>query len=134
MSEPYIMAAQAIVVGLIMFGGQVLVARLSKKAQTEQTEVDSQAKATEAWQQYAEKMEQRLNTLEARFAEVEAQHEEDRRRLRALERRRENDRDLIRTLVHRLRWAFAEIKRLGGVVPEHYDSLPDRAELRMTTD
>lgn len=134
MGEPMLQAVQAVLVAVISVGGTVVVGRLSKRAQGEQTEVDAQAKATEAWQGYAEKMEERLDRLEERFQEAERKHEEDRRRIRRLERERENDRDLIRRLVYRLRWALNEIRRLGGTVPDHYDSLADSAEGRLEVE
>lgn len=134
MNDAAVLAIQGVVVALISAAGTVIVGRLTKRAQNEQTEVNSQARATEAWQEYATKMEERLDRVENRLQTVQEQSDEDRRRIQRLERQRENDRDLIRSLVHRLRWAFAEIRNLGGTVPAHYDGLADRAEIRIEAD
>lgn len=134
MSDTTIQAFQGIAVAGLSILGSWLVARLSKRARSEQTDVDAQSRATDAWESYSARLEKRLDDLEHRFQAAERQQDEDRRRIRRLERERENDRDLIRRLVYRLRWALGEIRRLGGDVPPSYDTLADDASHRIEFD
>lgn len=134
MSDAWVMALQAVVVAAISLLASYLVAKISKRATDEQTDVDAQANATKAWESYSARLEKRLESLEGRFEEAEKRHEEDRRRIRSLERQRESDRDLIRRLVFRLRWALGEIRRLGGTVPEQYDTIANDAATRLDLD
>lgn len=131
MNDAAIGALQAVSVASIVFGGQWVVARFSKKANEDTVEVDAQAKATEAWQRYAEKMETRLDGLEDRLEDQQAQIDEGRKRIGILERQSERDRELIRRLVTRLRATLNEIKRLGGSVREEDEDLADVAQLRL---
>lgn len=131
MSDTFVTAIQAVVVALLILFGQIAVARLSKRAQTEATESGVQEKATRAWQEYAEKMEGRLERTEGRLAEVEGREADTRRRIAALERQSEADMDLIRRLLGRLRKALSEISRLGGVVSDADLEVADLAEARL---
>lgn len=118
-------ALQAIAVAFIVLIGQVAVARLSNKAQNRSTDVSSQEKATEAWQDYATEMKTRLDGLETRLNEAE-------RRVRALETQTARDLDLISRLVRRLRAAWKCLEHLGESVPEEDKELADVADLRIT--
>lgn len=138
MSSTLIQALQYIFVAVLVLVGQVVVARLSKKAQEAPVQVDSQTEATKAWQEYAQEMKdaakemrERLGSVEARLSETEAREAENRRRIAALERQGERDKDLIRRLLTRLRRAIDEIKRLGGTVPDVDNDLTDLAQLRL---
>lgn len=127
LSSTSVTAIQTIVVGGLVFLGQYLVAKMSNKAQEKNTSVDSQSKATEAWQKYAEEMKTRLDSLESRLNEAE-------RRVRALETQSARDLDLIRRLVYRLRAAITSITSLGGTVPEEDHELADLADLRLNIE
>lgn len=124
MGDTAVTAAQAIVVALLVLFGQIAVARISKGAQREAVEVDSQEKATSAWQKYAEKMEARLEAVELREADV-------RRRVSALEQQVQRDRDLIRRLLGRLQRALTEIRRLGGEPSDADLEVADLARARL---
>lgn len=127
LSQTAITAIQTIVVAALVFLGQYVVARLSNKAQGATTEVDSQSRATEAWQKYAEEMKSRLDSIEGRLNEAE-------RRVRALETQSARDLDLIRRLVQRLRLAIKSISDLGGTVPEEDREIADLADLRLNAE
>lgn len=131
MSPATITALQAVAVALLVLLGQVAVARLSKKAAEAPVEVDAQAKATDAWQKYAEKMETRLDLMDRRLLEAEAREEDNRRRIAALERQSERDKDLIRRLLGRLRRALDEVQRLGGRTSEADLEVLDLADTRL---
>lgn len=131
MSPEALGAIQAIAVAVLVFAGQYVVAKISKRAQSETVEVDQQAKATEAWRGYAEKMEARLEGVEQRLADAETRDADNRRRISALERQDEANRDLIRRLLGRLRRALDEIRRLGGTVSEADLEVADLAQARL---
>lgn len=134
MSDSVITAIQAVIVAALVLAGQVAVARLSKGAQTEVVEVDAQEKATKAWQEYAAEMKGRLDSMETRLGEAEVRETDNRRRISALERGREQDRDLIRRLLFRLRRAMDEIRRLGGSPSDGDGEVADLAEARLELD
>lgn len=121
-------AVQAVIVAGILFAGQYVVAKMSRKGQEETVRSDSQAKATEAWQNYATKQEERLERVEVRLQEAEGREEDNRRRISALERQAERDLDLIRRLLGRLRNALREVKRLGGSVNDADLEVEDLAQ------
>lgn len=131
MNDAWITAIQTIVVAVMVFGGQFIVARLSKSAQSETTEVDAQSEATKAWKDYAAEMRARMDALEQQVKAYREQQEADRRRIYALERQSDLDLGLIRKLVHRLRAAFVEIQRLGGNVPAEDTELTEMAQIRL---
>ena len=123
-NDPVIVAAQTIVVALLVFAGQYVVARYSKKAHSESTEVDAQEKATTAWKDYALEMKSRLDNLEDRLGRAE-------RRVSSLEHEKTHDRDLIRALIVRLRAAQREVQRLGGAVQDADLEVVDLAQHRL---
>lgn len=131
MNSAWIAAFQAVAVALIVLCGQVIVARLSNKAQEEPVKVDSQSEATKAWQDYAHEMKDRLGNVEERLSAAEMREADNRRRISALERLVERDKELIRRLVDRLRRAINEIRRLGGEVPDGDSDLTEMAQLRL---
>lgn len=131
MSDSLVTGLQAVVVALFVLIGQVAVARVSKGAQTEVAEVDAQAKATQAWQDYAAEMKNRIDRMETRLEDAERSANDDRRRIAALERQSEADKDLIRRLVGRLRRALDEIRRLGGTVSDADMEVLDLSNTRL---
>lgn len=124
-------AIQTIGVAGIVLAGQYIVARFSKKAQEETVEVGAQEKATVAWQQYAEEMKKRLDSLEQKVNNQAEIIEEDRKRIGILERQSERDRELIQRLVARLRVALNRLKVLGDHVEDEDIDLTDRAQMRL---
>lgn len=126
-----VILAQGFGVALLVFAGQWVVARLSKKATDKSTTVDSQGRATEAWERYAQKMEQRLQTVEQRLSEAERREEETRRRIDSLERQADRDKDLIRRLVGRLRRALEQVRALGGQVSDDDLEVLDLSHARL---
>lgn len=131
LSGPTLTAVQAIAVAALVFAGQYLVARLSKRAQSEATKVDSQAEATKAWQEYAIEMRKRLDALERQVEQNRLQQESDRLRIAALERQSDIDKDLIRRLVSRFRALVEELRKLGREVALEDSELIDLAQLRL---
>lgn len=122
---------QALGVAAFVFAGQWVVARLSRKGQDAATRVDSQARATAAWESYAERMEARLGVLEERLSATEAREESLRRKIIVLENQAARDIDLIRVLAARLRRAQAEVRRLGGNLTDADLEAADLAETRI---
>lgn len=119
---------QAVAVAAIVFAGQYVVAKMSKRGQEVTVEVDSQHKATEAWQQYAQEMKGRLDSVETRLLDAEVREADNRRRISALEGQAARDLDLIRRILGRLRRALDEVRRLGGFVNEADLEVIDIAE------
>lgn len=128
-SQTTVTAIQTIAVAALVFLGQYVVAKMSNKAQAKNTDVDSQSKATEAWQKYAEEMKERVDSIESRLNEAE-------RRVRALESQSVRDLDLLRRMLHRFRHFMHTLRDLGhhDHVTEDDEELADLAHVRVSAD
>ena len=118
---------QTVAVGGLVFLGQYVVAKLSNKAQEKGTDVDSQSKATEAWQKYAEEMKTRLDSLESRLTSAEE-------RVRLLETQSARDLDLLRRVVYRFRKVLADLRHLGVSAHIEDEELLDLVQIRLDRD
>ena len=119
---------QTIAVAGLVFLGQYVVAKFSNKANKETVGVASQTAATEAWQEYAQEMKGRLDSLEARLNEAE-------RRVRVLETQSAHDLDLIRRMVYRFRHYMRVLRDdHGHKIPPADEELADLADLRLNKE
>lgn len=127
LADATVTAVQTIAVAALVFLGQYVVAKMSNRAQGVTTEVDSQHRATEAWQQYAQEMKGRLDGLEARLGFAE-------RRVHALEVQTVRDLELLRRVYQRLRFFITLLVEHGHAVPEEDHELADLIKLRLDAE
>lgn len=118
MNAAWIAAGQAVVVALLVFAGQRVIASSSKQANDKTAEVQKDANAVSGFHELVGDLRAELDRLGGKVERLEDALDKTNRHVKTLEDQRAKDKTLIRYLVTYIRTLIAALTRAGMPIPE----------------
>lgn len=114
----WIAAGQAVVVALLVFAGQRVIANSSKQANDKTADVQKDANAVSGFHELVGDLRTDIGRLRSEVSELRDELDKTNRHVKTLEDQRAKDKSLIRYLVAYVRTLIAALTQAGIPIPE----------------
>jgi peptidoglycan hydrolase CwlO-like protein len=112
------MAGQTVIVGLLVYLGQKVVARSSKEANDKTAEVQKDANAVSGFHELVGDLQADIGRLRGEVSELRGELDKTNEHVKTLEDQRVKDKSLIRYLVTYVRTLIGALTQAGIPIPE----------------